>query len=280
MPPRKPKPAARRKTAKSVPPKKAAPAQAVAPVAESGQTIAVTGLNRFLGNEMLRWLIADGSRRVIAIDIKRPQGEWPRNFVYYKVDLTDPIADQALSDIFKEEKVGTVLHAAFHDFPQPDSSQAHELESIGTMNVLHAVAGTQVRKLVVTSTTMVYGADPKNPTYLAEESPLLPTRTYSFISDKVDAERQLIQFRKQHPDKRVTILRFAPLVGPRGDHLMNHILSLPVVPRVMGFDPLMQLLHEDDAVDAIKKVLSEDHVGVFNIVPAQVLPFSTRWAPP
>jgi UDP-glucose 4-epimerase len=44
---------------------------------------------------------------------------------------------------------------------------------------------------------------------------------------------------------------------------------------MMGFDPLMQFLHEVDAIAAFKLAIDRDHPGIFNVVADGVLPLST-----
>src|SRR5690606_34946142 len=48
-----------------------------------------------------------------------------------------------------------------------------------------------------------------------------------------------------------------------------------VVPTAMGFDPLVQFLHEVDAIAAFKLAIDRDHPGVYNVVGDGVLPLST-----
>ena len=50
---------------------------------------------------------------------------------------------------------------------------------------------------------------------------------------------------------------------------------MPLVPTLLGYDPLMQLMHELDVVAAFRIAVNEDHPGVFNIVAPGVLPFTS-----
>jgi UDP-glucose 4-epimerase len=55
---------------------------------------------------------------------------------------------------------------------------------------------------------------------------------------------------------------------------LTHYLSLRVVPTVLGFDPLLQFVHEADAVAAFKLAVDRDIAGVFNVAGEGVLPLS------
>jgi UDP-glucose 4-epimerase len=171
--------------------------------------------------------------------------------------------------------VDTFVHAAFLSMPTHASTWAHELEDIGTMHVLNACAETRVRKFVLASTTMVYGASPLNPNFLSEEHELRGRPGSRFVQDKVEAERQVARFARENPETLVTVLRAAPILGPTVENFVTRFFSRPVAPVLMGYDPLMQFVHEQDVIDAHKAVLDQDHPGIFNIVGDGVLPYST-----
>ena len=63
----------------------------------------------------------------------------------------------------------------------------------------------------------------------------------------------------------VTTLRLANLMGAGVDSQITRFLSLPVVPRVMGFDARLQFLHPTDAVGALLAVTRDDHPGTYNV---------------
>jgi UDP-glucose 4-epimerase len=72
----------------------------------------------------------------------------------------------------------------------------------------------------------------------------------------------------------VTVLRMAPILGPTVKNYLTRYLGRRLVPTLMGFDPLMQFLHEVDALAAFKLATMRDVPGVFNIVGDGVLPLS------
>jgi hypothetical protein len=120
--------------------------------------VAITGTASYLGGRILRRLVESrGADAVVAVDIASPpttlQGVHHR-----MVDLTLPGADRRLVDVFEEEEVDTVVHAAFFTDPRRDAAYAHELESIGTLHLAAAAAAAGVRHLLLRSFTAVYGA--------------------------------------------------------------------------------------------------------------------------
>ena len=168
-----------------------------------------------------------------------------------------------------------MVHGAFLSFPTHATSWAHELEDVGTMHVLDACAQTVPARLVLLSTTMVYGPSPKNPNWLTESAPLTGLIGSRYVTDKVRAELQVARFAADHPETRTTVLRFAPILGPTAASYVTRFFSRPIAPVLMGHDPLLQFVHEFDAAQALKRAVDRDVTGAFNIVGKGVLPYST-----
>jgi UDP-glucose 4-epimerase len=158
------------------------------------------------------------------------------------------------------------VHCAFLAYPSHSRSWAHELEAIGSLYVMNAVAEARIRKFVLCSTTAVYGAHPSNPAFLEEKAPLRGVRGSRWVGDRVTVEKELERLRRDYRELIATSLRFCMTVGPTIRNFYTKLLRPAVVPTVMGYDPLVQFLHEDDAVDALVHAVAGDHPGVFNVV--------------
>src|SRR5262249_12174734 len=125
------------------------------------------------------------------------------------------------------------------------------------------------------STTMVYGAHARNPNFLTEEHELKSRPASPYIDDKVGAERQVARFAVENPETQVTVLRAAPTIGPTIQNYVTRFFARPVAPRLMGYDPLLQFVHEGDLADAFKLAVDSDAGGAYSIVADGVLPYST-----
>ena len=239
------------------------------------RVVALTGACTYLGGELLRRLEEDPKvSRVLALDI-RPPSVAGKKIEFIKLDLTQPTVDSELATILERNKVETFVHGAFLSHPTHAAEWAHELEDVGTMHVLNACAGVELRRLVMISTTLVYGAHPKNPNFLTEDSELRGHRDSRFVNDKVRAERQIQRFAKEHTNVEVCVLRFAPILGPTISNMYTRFFSRPVAPVMMGHDPLMQFVHEQDAAYALVRAVDSHVTGPFNIVGKGVLPYTT-----
>lgn len=236
--------------------------------------IAITGTASFLGSRVLRGLAEDRGRdAVVALDVAPPPAAL--GVRHRDLDLTEPAADQRLLELLREEDVDTVVHAAFFTNPRRDATYAHELESIGTLGVLAATAAAGVRRVVLRSFTAVYGARGQNPSHLTEAHALQPDARLRWVRDKFEAEQHAAAFARRYPDMKITVLRFAPLFGPGVHTFYTRIFDHRVVPALMGYDPLVQMLHPDDALAAFRAAIESCPGGAFNVVPRRPIPLVT-----
>jgi len=235
---------------------------------------AVTGVASFLGARVLRRLAErDGASSVVAIDVAAPPSAL--EVVHRAIDLTEPASDQKVLDTLREEGVTRLVHCAFFTSPRRDSTYSHELESIGTLNLLAAAAAAGVDHVLMRSFTAVYGARGQNPNFLTEDRPLQPNPGLAWVRDKLEAEQHAASFARRYPDLRVTVLRFAPLLGPDVHNFYTRLLDHRVVPTVLGYDPLVQMLHPDDALSAFELALAKAKGGAFNVVPTRPITLGT-----
>jgi UDP-glucose 4-epimerase len=236
--------------------------------------IAVTGTGSFLGSRILRRIVeTQGPAAVVAVDIASPPATLGVRHRF--VDFTEPASDQQLLDVFRDEGIDTVVHAAFYTSPQRDTSYSHELESIGSMNLLAAAAAAKVGHVLLRSFTAVYGARGQNPNFISEDGPLQPNPALAWVRDKLEAEQHCAAYARRYPELKVTMLRFAPLFGPGVRNFYTRIFDHRVVPMLMGYDPLVQMLHPDDALTAAEAALARSPGGAFNIVPKGTIPLAS-----
>jgi UDP-glucose 4-epimerase len=236
-----------------------------------GSAILLTGADGFLGSHLFPRLQNDRRYgRIVVLDIKRPEG-LTRKTGFYHVDLTEPGIDKAIAEILLREKIDIIVHLAFHSSPRRDDRMSHELTVIGTLNILKACDRVPVHKLVVQSTTLVYGADHSNPSLLEEDRPLNGARSYAFIRDKVEVENMLRKLTRSCPETVITALRLCPVLSRHHSDYITDFLDRSIVLTALGYDPLVQFLHPDDAGAALKRAVDADAPGPINIVGGGVM---------
>jgi UDP-glucose 4-epimerase len=237
--------------------------------------IAVTGLGSFIGRRLVERLLARSPHlRIVGLDRRRPF-RLDGRVIFHRIDLTEPTADGRIAEILERERVEAMVHAAFRNEPTSDVEMDHEVETIGSLHVMHACAAAKVKRLVVASSTMLYGPRPDNPNFLSESHPLRGHPEAHCVANRAEMEQLLAAWRVRHPDTEVTVLRHCWTMGPGVWNRVSRYFALPVVPMLLGYDPLIQFVHEEDCLQAYERATREPHPGVFNVVGRGVAPLST-----
>ena len=234
----------------------------------SGTKILVTGVGGYWGARTAQKLAEHPEYHVMGLDTVAPKEPIP-GLDFIQADIRNPL----LADLFKSEQVEIVYHLAFKESARPSES-AFDYNVLGTMKVFGACVEAGVRKIIFKSSTAVYGAAPQNQAFLTEDHPLRGSRSYGSTRDLVEIEAFCNGFRRQSPQVQLTILRFANVLGPTVDTPLVRYLKAPLSPSLLGFDPMVQMIHEDDVVDALLKAGAGDYPGVFNVATEDLMPLT------
>ena len=214
------------------------------------RVVLVTGVSRDLGARFASSLAAEEHVEVVGLDVIPPRHDLG-NADFVRADIRNPV----IAKVIAARRVDTVVHLAVVAAPGSAGgrSSMKEINVIGTMQLLAACQRADtIRKLVVQSSISVYGASPRDPAKFTEDmSPRAQPRT-GFGKDSVEIESYVRGLARRRPDVVVTTLRLANLMGVGVDSHVTRYLSLPLVPRVMGFDARLQFLHPSDAIDALR----------------------------
>jgi UDP-glucose 4-epimerase len=128
---------------------------------------------------------------------------------------------------------------------------------------------------VVLSSSYVYGAFPENPYYMDEDSPLSASRSYPEIRDLVEVDTLASAFLWRYPHIRTCVLRPVNVLGYYVHSMIGQYLRERRVPTAMGFDPMLQFIHEEDLSEAIALALEHSLQGVFNVTGPGEVPLHT-----
>jgi len=231
--------------------------------------VLVTGVSRELGARFARTLAADlgesgdSAYTVVGVDVLPPRHDLGlAQFV--RADIRNPV----IARVIDRHQVDTVVHMAMVATPGTSGTRSSmkEMNVIGTMQLLAACQKAEtLRSLVVQSSISVYGASWRDPVRFTEEMQALATPRTGFGKDSIEVESYVRGLARRRSDVSVTVLRLANLIGAGVDSGVTRLLALPVVPRMMGFDPRLQFLHPEDAVAALQLATATPTPGTFNV---------------
>lgn len=240
------------------------------------QVILVTGVANYWGAQLASRLISsvqsETDYHVIGLD-SEPPAESLKGLDFIQADVRNPL----FVELLHAENVHTVCHLVFAESVRA-SEAAFDINVMGTMKVLGACAEAGVRKVVLKSSMAIYGASPSNPSFITEQQPPQAGRSYGTTRNLVEIEAFCNGFRRQVPEMTLTILRFSSIIGPQADTPMTRFLKQPLAPVLLGFDPLMQVIHEKDVIEALAYAIQNDVPGVFNVAAEGILPLSRLMA--
>ena len=229
-----------------------------------GRVVLVTGISRDIARRFARAAASDPAiERVIGVDVVPPRGDIG-DVSFVRADIRNPV----IAKVIAKEGVDTVVHMSVIATPGSAGGRGtmKELNVLGTMQLLAACQkAPNVERLVVKSTTTVYGASPRDPAMFTEEMGPKRLPRSGFEKDVFEVEGYVRGFARRRPDVTVTMVRGANVIGPHVVSPITAYFRLPVIPRVLGFDPRLQFLHEDDLLDVLRKAAVDGPHGTFNV---------------
>ena len=233
----------------------------------------ITGLSSFWGGRLALAFERDPTVEVIVgMDTAEPVVALERT-EFVRTDENYSI----LARLVRATQVDTVVHAALVvDSSSTSDRRLHELNVIGTMNLLAAAAGgdSHVTSLVVKSSTLVYGCSGKDPTWFREDTPRSGGPRTRVERSLVEVESYLRSFAVENRHIKVAVLRCANVLGDDLVTSLSKALSLPLTPTIAGFDPQLQFVEQDDVIRAIEFVVAHGLEGVYNLAGDGRLPWS------
>ena len=236
------------------------------------RAVLITGVSRPLGARFARLLADRDDLDVVGIDVLPPKYDLGRAR-YVRGD----IRNAAVGRLISESRVETVVHLGMTSSStgadrSGGRSMMKEFNVIGTMQLLAACqTSTSVRRLVVRSSSGVYGASPHDPALFTEEMTARSELRSGFGPDAREIESYVDGLVRRRPDLEITVLRFADLMGAHADSALARFLALPVVPIPMGYDARLQFLHPTDAVAALDLVTRSGLRGTFNVAAQDIV---------
>jgi UDP-glucose 4-epimerase len=229
-----------------------------------GRRILITGVGSYLGGLLAARLERDPEvEAIVGLDTRRPHVELERTQLL-EADIRDP----GIGSLIQQAEPDSVVHNKIVRQPGPGMSPRamHDINVIGSLQLLAACEKAHsIEAIVVRGSAGIYGAEPHAPQFLTEEmTRLFPLRT-RFQRDVGEIENYFETYSRRRPHVTCTMLRYQQAIGPSLDTQITRYLSQPACPTYLGFDPRIQLVHEDDALEALVAAVRHPVRGAVNV---------------
>lgn len=237
-------------------------------VVHEPRVVLVTGASRFVGSNLVaRFSRNETIERVIAVDGRIPRKELLRGMgraEFIRADIRNPMIRKVIGD----NQVDTVVHAGVISRPPKGGSRA-AMKDINVLGAMQLFAVCQkaptVRKVVLRSSSAIYGGNSKDPAKFTEEMSARTPPGGAFARDAIEVEGYLRGLARRRPDLATATVRLSPLIGPGLNATVGRYFRWPAVPTVLGRDARIQLLHEEDAFAALEHAAVRGPAGTFNV---------------
>ena len=236
-----------------------------------GLRIAITGSSGYLAQQLITRLGSDPDVEfILGLDIspRVPEAKCPTLFLRF--DLTAPWGE--LRDYFRSHDINTALHLAWQFNPIHDLQRHRQVDVEGSQNFFRAAKAAALRRVIYTSSTTAYvnPANPSEPPYLTEESPVSGTPRYLYSKHKAEVDRMAQDFMARHHEIQLIILRPSIVLGPNTRNIVSEMMewpwrSFPWTFQVRGADPHMQFVSEEDMSEVLYRAVKTEARGIFNV---------------
>jgi len=230
--------------------------------------VVVTGANGSFGRVAVRCLREHGYT-VHAVDLHENK-PLRSDIKRYRLD----VRKRGFEDLVRKVKPSAIVHLAMIRRFGHNAQERHRINFEGTAKVFEVGRKHGVPKMVFCSRATVYGALPDQPQFVTEEHPPSAGRTFPEMGDLVAADLYVSQMLWRYPEVETVLLRPVNVLGPTVQTLLNRYLGRRRVFTVLGYDPMQQVIHEDDLGDAFEQALGVGVRGVFNVTGPGEVPLS------
>lgn len=231
--------------------------------------VLVTGITGKMGRLVANLLVAAG-HEVAGID-RRPWPDAPAGIELHQAD----IRNRAAEEVFRQFRPEAVIHmATVTHITTRSSEDRYRINLYGTRAVFEHCHRYGAKRALFVGRHTYYGVAPEAPLYYKEDEPPLAVTTFPELADLVAADLYAGSALWRFPELDTAVLRICYTLGPERQGTLATFLRGPHVPMVLGFDPLFQFMHEQDAARAILAAMESNLRGVFNVAGPDPVPLS------
>ncbi|MES2503902.1 MAG: NAD-dependent epimerase/dehydratase family protein [Myxococcota bacterium] len=235
----------------------------------SKERILVTGISGAMGQLIARELAPNFD--VIGVD-KRPFPNKPPDVELMHLDLRRKSAFAAL----KKKVPKAIVHIGVIRNPSKhrEGSDAYHFNLETTSQLLKLAEDLGVRKFIFLSSANLYGPSARSAGFLQEDAALHGADRSPEIRDLIALDMMIQSFFWKMPQIETVILRPVHIIGAELNNAPSQYYRLKAVPTLLGYDPMIQLVHASDVARVFTLALQSSTRGIFNIIGDGAAPLS------
>lgn len=225
--------------------------------------IFITGINSFVGKELISFLKKNSKHKIYGCDINLN-----KNKFFNKADIRK-------KDFFKKipKNIDTIIHLAAISRDKDcsnDLSECYMTNVVGTLNVIEAAKKLNIKNIIFASTEWVYPNEMASKK--VSENSLLNTKklTSDYATSKLISENHLIDYYKKNKNSNITILRFGIIYGERKNNwsaveaIFNSVKNSDVI-TIGSRKTARKFIHIHDIATGIIKSLKLKKLNIINL---------------
>lgn len=225
-----------------------------------GQLLSEDDTERIIavGGEATRDVAADARLTRLFVDLRRERSI--RKLVF------GPVRDEGIT---------TVIDMATHRSASARGERVHAFNVDKTRRLLHFAERVEtIERYVYRSFGTVYRVSGELPAIVDEDHALrIGPGVPQYVLDRVEADLAVCA-RMGMSRMQIAVLRVAECLAPEtGSQLFDYLQS-QVCMRPLGFDPMMNVISEEDTAEALSLAARSRAQGIFNIPGYDTLPLS------
>jgi len=221
--------------------------------------ILITGVSGYIGQKLVAQL-AQSQHQLFGTDKRQPT-RIPEGVTFCAFD----IRDRRLIELIKTLQVEIIIHLAYLIPPYPFKPRVnYDINVNGTRNILEASKNASVQHIIYTSSSIVYGGSKEGKVF-SEIDSVNAIDGFEYASHKIESENDVLKFQKEFPEKKITMFRPGPIMGPTTENCLTMAYQQKKMIVLKGTNSRIQFVHEDDVVGAICLAVEKSVGGVFNL---------------
>src|SRR5580704_12156355 len=218
-------------------------------VVSKTERVLITGNAGALGQALTKHLLKNPKIELIGVD-KRALKHTPYGLKHYALDLRRKSA----IEIIRKLRPQSIIHLGVIRNPQAHRnrrSNAYYFNLESATQLLRLAESQSIRKFIFLSSASLYGPSANTSGILTEDTPLHGANKNPEFRDLVSLDMMMQSFFWKQPQTETIILRPAHIIGKSLKNAPTRYLMLDTIPTILGFDPMVQLLHSSDLIRAI-----------------------------